>query len=448
MTTVASDLAVIRTRLHDDGALWSDAELLRYYNDGYRELLAKSGAFNRLLPLDVPGRHTYAVCYPWEAMRHTSGGTWWFPMLACYGGTRHVSSQWEVEQLDGVPPTESLTGLTMQWERAYTDETDRHFQFGLPADHERVKRLEWQNRALFPTAVREFDEVDDAWMRRVGVPNWWTTGVGAVRSVEVYEITTAYTQAYQLIDANTGIPRELSGERTYAIEVDSYNPSNAYGYSTQGDKDALVNALPVLLSGMGYRFTGELEDKAAGFYVYDWEAAMLNGETVDTETTPSYHSMFTWESEYGGEPITFGLGGARFIISPERQYVPMVSEAAPYELLGTIRDWRSSEDNLMVLETVVPPVDVGTTDAPVLIPEPFQKYLRYYVWSRAFAREGEGQRVDVAQHYDQRFMRGVSLLKRFGDSAHLDRVFRREDAPMTRTRVPLVRLPATYPSVW
>jgi hypothetical protein len=263
----------------------------------------------------------------------------------------------------------------------------------------------------------------------------------------VYEITTEYTQAYQLIDANTGLPREMSGDRTYAIEVDSYNPSNAYAYSSQGDKDALVNAASVLLSGMGYRFTGELEDKTIGFYVYDWEADMLNGDTVDTETTPAYHSLFTWEAAFGGEVITFGLGGARFIMSPDRQYVPMVSEAAPFELLGTIRDWRSSEDNLMALEVVVPPVDLGLTDAPVMIPEPFQKYLRFYVWGRAFGREGEGQRLDVAQHYEQRFLRGVALLKRFGDSASMDRVFRRESEKMDHSRPPLVHLPSSYERV-
>lgn len=448
MITVGTDLDTIQARLHDGAVIWSRAELLRYYNDGYREILAKSGAFSRLLPLDVPGRHSYAICYAWET-RHTSGGTWWFPMLACYNATREATSQWEVEHLDGVTPTASLTGLTMQWERAYITSTDRHFQFGLPSDHERIRRLEWNNRALFPVAVREFDEVDDAWMRRVGEPRWWTVGVGAVKSVEVYEITTSYQQAYQLIDANTGIPREISGDRTYAIEVDSYNPSNAYAYATQGDKDALVNALPVLLSGMGYRFTDEPNDKTLGFVVFPWELEQFNdGDATTIQTTPAYQSMFTWEAEFGGETITFGIGGVRFIVSPDRQYVPMVSEAAPVALLGGIRDWRSSEDNLMALETVVPPVDLGETDAPVLIPEPFQKYLRYYVWSRAFGREGEGQRIDMATHYDDRFNRGVMLLKRFGDTASQDRVFRREEQRRDLTRIPLVRLPSTYPSVW
>lgn len=447
MTTVGDDLTTIQARLHDGGAIWSRTELLRLYNDGYRELLVTSGAFSRLLPLDVPGRHTYAVTHAWET-RHTSGGTWWLPMLACYAGTREATAAWEVEHLDGVTPTASLTGLTMQWERAHVTDTDRHFQFGLPADHERVRRLEWNNKALHPSAVREFDEVDDAWMRRVGEPNWWTTGIGAIRSVEVYEITTAYIQAYQLMDASTGIPREITGARTYSIEVDPYNPSNSYAYATQGDKDGLVNTLPALRAGMGARFTDEPADKTLGFAVFPWEIEHLDGSTVTTLTTGGVLGMFPWEREDGAAAISFGLGGVRAIVSPDRQYVPMVSEAAPMALLGGIRDWRSSDDNLMALEVVVPPVDLGETDAPVLIPEPFQKYLRFYTWSRAFGREGEGQKLDLAQHYDQRFQRGVNLLKRFGDSASLDRVFRRQDDRVDRGRPPLVRLPSNYEAVW
>lgn len=445
MTTVGTDLTTLQTKLHDSADIWSRAELLRIYNDGYRALLAQSGAVCRLLPLDVPGRHTYAVAHPWET-RHTSGGTWWFPLLACHAGTKQATAQWEAEHLDGVTPSAALTGLTMQWERAHTSETDRHFSFGLPADHERVKRLEWSNTVLLPVSVREFDEVDDAWMKRVGEPTWWTVGVGAVRSVEVYEITTTYQQGYQLLNPEHGLPREITGDRSYSVEADP--SSNAYAYATQGDKDGLVQAATQLLAGMGYRFTREPADKTLGFVVFAWEIEHLDGSTMTTQTTGEYIGMFPWEMVHGIVAISFGLGSARGLTSPDRQYWPMVSDATPLALIGGIRDWRSSEDNLMALEVVVPSVDLTESDAPVLIPTPLQKYLRFYVLSRAFGREGEGQRVDLAQHYEQRFMRGVNLLKRFGDSAHADRTYRRQEPAMSRSRPPLVRLPSQFERVW
>ena len=533
MGTVDADLDLVQQRLHDSGDIWPRSELLRVYNDGYRQLLAGSGAFSRLLPLDVPGRHTYAVSHSWET-RHTNGGTWWFPMLACYGGTRDATAAWEVEQLDGVTPSAAFVGLTYQWERSHTTETDRHFQFGLPADDERVRRIEWNNKVLRPASVREFDEVDDAWMRRVGEPTWWTVGTGAVRSVEVYEIDTTYQQAYDLRDSSKGIPREPTGDRTYALDVDSYNPSNAYAYTTQGDAQALTNkgmafvpasaychtwevsealtapaynftinltmnypsllyvvvhpwelgiingpsvvadatnpgqrgmfaweADPsaayesqvllsdnaIALAGMGSRVTFEPDDKSDGFYLFLWEGEQLNGETVTTQTTGSPIICFPWEFALAGSEILFGLGGIRSILSPDRQYVPMVSEAAPLALLGGLRDWRSSADNLMAMEVVVPPVDLVETDTPVLIPGPLQKYLRYYTLSRAFGREGEGQRLDLAAHYDSRFLRGVALLKRFADTSHADRTFARQDGAVNRARPPYVRLPSTFERV-
>src|SRR3990167_2979615 len=98
MPTVSSDLALIQEKLHDSASIWTRAELLRWYNDGYRQLLAQSGAFSRILPLDVPGRHTYACLYPWED-RHVTG-TYWFPGLTTYTGRRQVMFAWEAEFLE------------------------------------------------------------------------------------------------------------------------------------------------------------------------------------------------------------------------------------------------------------------------------------------------------------------------------------------------------------
>lgn len=443
MALVSTDLDWIQERLHDNGAIWTRIELLRWYNDGYRELLAKSSAMSRLLPLDVPGRHTYAVAYPWET-RHTNGGIWWLPLLPGYNATRMATAQWEVEHLDGVAPTTSLVGLTMQWERTFTTETDRHFSFCLPSDHERIKRLEWNNRVLLPASVREFDEVDDAWMRRVGDPTWWTVGVGPVKSVEIYEITTAYQQSYELIESGSGTPRFMIGERTYETESDARYPSNTYAYATQGDKDGLVSEAVAWLDGMGYRFTTEPADKTLGFVVFPWEVEQLDGSNITTLTTGGLMGMFPWEYGHGIDLISFAVGGLRSLSSPDRQYIPMVSETAPLPLLGILRDWRSSSDNLMAHEVVIAPLALTDTDAPVLIPEPFQKYLRFYALSRAFGREGEGQNIQMAVHYEQRFQRGVNLLKRFGDSSHADRIFRRQDPALRSSRPPLVRLPPQY----
>jgi hypothetical protein len=401
--------------------------------------MAQSGAFSRILPLDVPGRHTYSCLFPWED-RHVTG-TYWFPGLAGLTATRQATSAWEIEFLDGLTPTASFQGITAQWERVHSGDVQAHFEFGLPKEHERVRRLAWDDKLLIPVAVREFDEVDDAWMRRVGEPTWWTTGVGRSRTVEVYEIKTDYNQAWQLIAYEQGIPRGFSG-RTYSVQVGRGFPGNAYAYSTSGDSDGITFA--TLLSGFGWRFTRAADTPSDGFGVHIWEKQHLDGDTLTASETIG---TYAWEDEFGGAALQFGVGLVRGATSPDRQYLPLVTDATVTSLLGSARDWRSTEDALSALEVVIPEQDLVETSEPALIPVQVQKYLRYYVLSRAFGREGEGQKPEMAAHYEARFKRGVALMKRLADVAHKDRIYARDMPSEAPPRPPLVRLPSNFPAV-
>lgn len=441
MTTVATELDNIQSRLHDSGTLWSRAELLRWLNDAYRQLLAQSAAFTRILPLDVPGRHTYACSFQWED-RHVTG-TYWFPLLPNYGNTRHATSTWEVEFLEGLTPTASRQGITYQWERAHSGDVEAHFEFGLPKEHERVRRLAWDEKLLIPTSVREFDEVDDAWMRRVGEPTWWTTGLGRTRTVEVYEIKTDYNQGWALEQYEQGLPRLFTG-RTYSVTTPGFEQDNAYGYATSGDSDALTN-YPGLISGLGWRFTLVADTSSNGFMTQQWEKDMQDGET--TLGTGQTAGTYSWEVEFGAQSIIFGLGTVRGATSPDRQYLPLITDTGPYELLGSARAWQSTEDALSAWEVVIPHQDLIEADVPVLIPPQCQKYLRYYVLSRAFGREGEGQKPELAVHYEARFKRGVALLRRLADVAHQDRLWVRDETSEAAPRPPKVRLPSAFPRI-
>jgi len=437
VSTVDSDLDKVEEKLHDSNVLWTRAELLRIYNDGYRQLMAQSGAFSRILPLDVPGRHTYSCLYQWED-RHVTG-TYWFPGLATLTATRQAMFAWEVEFLEGLTPTKSLQGITYQWERAHSGDVQAHFEFGFPKEHERVRRLAWDDKLLIPVSVREFDEVDDAWMRRVGEPTWWTTGLGRSRTVEVYEIKTDYNQGWSLLDYEHGIPREFTG-RTYSVTSPGFEQDNAYGYTTSGDSDGLTRATTALIAGLGWRFTIAAAAVADGFGTQAWE----DGITTATGATKGSYS---WEVEFGAPSVIFGLGPVRGATSPDRQYLPLVTDATVMSLLGSARDWRSTENALSALEVVIPQQDLTEADEPALIPTQMQKYLRYYVLSRAFGREGEGQKPEMAAHYEARFKRGVALMKRLADVAHKDRIYARDMPSEAPPRPPLVRLPSTFPSV-
>lgn len=435
MATVAELLDLVQARLHDDGSIWARDELLRTVNDGYRQFLSLSGAVRRWRPTDLPGRHAYGITQEWEDGL-AAGGTVRKPTRAALAEAYQGMSLWEIEALEGITPTDSLGGHTQEWERTYTGDSDLHFRFSFPRNHERIVRLEWANRRLWPIGVRELDESDSRWFKQIGEPRWWTTGAGRVRSVELYEISTTYNQAYDVPDNPLGLARTFAGDRTYAVDVPIPVPT---AYATTSSAD-----VPTTLTGLGWR----VAQYTSGSYttIQPWEAEFEDGETTftDGETQGTY----SWEDAFGSPELRLPLGGPRSVSSEDRQYLPMTSDATPVALLGRILEWKSSEDSVMVLEVVVPDGDLAEEDAPSLIPAQMAKYLRHYVLAWAFARPGEGRQPILADHYARRFQHGVELFRSFGDVARADRVYQRQEIVPARRRVGRVRFPAEFPNPW
>lgn len=92
----ADCLAKMRVRLHDAEALWSVAELMDWYNDGYRELLALTGAIRRHRPIPLPPRRAMSITQEWED-RHVDGPVGKVTH-AVASGYYQTLGQWEVEQ--------------------------------------------------------------------------------------------------------------------------------------------------------------------------------------------------------------------------------------------------------------------------------------------------------------------------------------------------------------
>src|SRR5437867_5284382 len=208
---ISSQITRIREQLHDStGMLWNDAELLRWFNDAYREFLVQTRCVRRLTLIDVPPRYAYTHCYEWES-RHTANGP--ARMMLFLGRNAHVSCTmtWEVAQVEGTTVAVGRTGVTQDWERSYVTDVDQHFVYALPHNRDVILRVAWNHRLQLPTTVRELDELDTGWMRLVGEPHWWTGGTGRINSVELFEIRTDYTQNYEWVNEEHGFARSFSG---------------------------------------------------------------------------------------------------------------------------------------------------------------------------------------------------------------------------------------------
>lgn len=441
MPTAAEILYDVRTKLHDrTGLLWSDDELMDWLNDGYEEFCASTRCVTELYQMDLPPRYAYTYCHDWEDA-FTSSGPGRMLFIPALNGVYRCTSAWEVEFLEGLPTTISEPGVTQMWERAFVS-TDRHYQVALPENHEIIQRVAYDNRALYPSTVRELDELRSKWYMQGTQPHWWTNGTGRVNTVEIYEIKTDYQQSYAPLDyEDFGFARYFSGSRSYQVES---TVSNAYGYTSSGDGQALDLATSSLLTGLGWRFTLAGSNAAATFCTHAWEKELVEGSTTFS-SSPGYVCTYHWEYIFLNQtPPAFGVGTIRSIESEDRQYwAQNASNSAAF--YGGIRQFQSSDEALEVWHTVVPRVDLGENDTPDLLPSQAHKYLRYFVLAKAFGRQGPGMQLALSQLYMSQFDRGVKTWKRLTNVAKDDMTMQREAvAGVGRTRLPLVRLPATF----
>ena len=444
MATVSDDLDLIQERLHDLGAIWTRAELLRWYTHGLESFLGLTNCVRRLCITDLPPRYAGTYCFEWE-VRHVTGPTW-MCLLGAHDATRRCTTAWEVEQVDGVTPSAAYVGVTQQWERAYTDESDRPYQLVLPRHSDTVMRVQWNHRLLYPVGVRELDETSTRWMREVGLPRWFTPGTGRLRSLELYEISTTYGQAYECQDyRNGGGVRGWSGARTYAVS--SPRRDNAWAYTTSGEARALEVIPYRVLPGLGWRVTQKATDTSVSFCVQTWEKELQQG-TTSGFTAGGTVGTYGWEVDFGAALLQFGVGTPRRITSPDRQYWAQSYGNGQGLFYGSVREVQSEDNAVSVTHSVGVDVMLTEDDVPDLIPSRMQKYLRYYTLSMAFGRQGEGRRGDLSDHYARRFDRGVRMMRKWMTLTRRDRAFVRTDTDQRPGRIPLVRLPSTFEPQW
>ena len=191
MTTVRQDLDDVQRKLHDapalgeDGSIWTRAELLDWYNEGYRQLLAMTHATQRFTVLEVPPRYTATGTQQWMA-RHANGGSFLQWAHAAEGGWA-VSSLWQIEMIEGTTqtPVHSRNNISQPWQRAFEPSTDAHFRFALPRDNERIVKIWYRDKLLVPLYVGNLDDLRTSWYTLEGEPLTWTLGTGRNRTFEV-----------------------------------------------------------------------------------------------------------------------------------------------------------------------------------------------------------------------------------------------------------------------
>ncbi len=163
----------------------------------------------------------------------------------------------------------------------------------------------------------------------------------------------------------------------------------------------------------------------------------ISGSPLGLVRELSGERSYDWSSDDSTAP----LGLVRAVSSPDRQYLAQPTWSPP---LGVVRDWHSSVATLLLWEIVLPDVPrLAEEDTPFLLPAPLQKYLRAYVLFKAFARQGELQRLELSAYFEQRWLRGIVIMKRLGFVTRRDRTYQRQGV-LRRHSVPRPRLPPEF----
>ncbi len=436
--TIATIIDGAQEFLHDNGAIWTRAELLHWANDGYRQLLAQSHAVVRPFQIDVPGRTAWSGSQEWED-RHGQGT---FRLFTYHVRAASICAtfQWEAQALEGISPNASTDAITQLWELPYADSMDQHCRLILSKQHERAVKLYHDDKRLIGASTKELDTLTTDWWQQTGSPIFWfPSNAGRDGSYEIYELDAGYTQSYDQQEADAGMPRLFSGDRTYQIDSDVAS----WDYAYTGNPDT------GMVPGLGYRFTGA---SVGGTYntTFAWERTQVDtGTSSDTATTATANT-YPWEvlSDSTLTPIFLGLGLARAISSPDRQYMAAPYANAEFSALGIPRDFKSSADAITIWEIIVSATELDEPDGLSLIPRQMAKYIKFYVLSRAFSRKGEGYRPDMAQHFTSLFQLGVALLTKIGNLGFIDRDYQRDQVTQSGGyRPPRVQLPPQFERV-
>jgi hypothetical protein len=86
----------------------------------------------------------------------------------------------------------------------------------------------------------------------------------------------------------------------------------------------------------------------------------------------------------------------------------------------------------------------GTGDCTELeIPARYQTYVRHYAQARALEREGDGQDLELAAHYQARYEAGVARMLKRRSSMHYQQKYVLGGGRRPETR-PVLRLPYSY----
>lgn len=412
----------IRYYLRDpDGNIWSDALLLRLFNDESQRLQVRKNVLEKIEVLRIPPFFEMAITQPWEwdFVDHTAGKVY-------EAFNRHDQSgftfcnNWEAQELWGLSGTVTAqegTQYTQPWEAFAGITAAKPVPFHFPDDFREAIYLSLDRREMEASSQKILSSLD---------PSWQTTGGEAV----VYWRPDSESNLFHVYPLQT---------TNNWNDVEELPELYDFGYTQDWEAEGNY------LSGNGFKFT--VEDSVHGTEnTYVWED-VAEGEdkegTIWTETVPG-----TWLDAAildnqqgmllfaGSETVNDQLGT---VVNREGSYMQPDQGIA----IDTVDD----EDNITLVFKVVPVDLVVDTDESAW-PDFLAKYVRYAVLERAFGANTDGRIESLRDYWGKRKKLGDLVIDKFLAKRRTDRDYRlRTKGGPSRRLVRDPRLPDNFANI-
>ena len=409
MTTTLADLRTETfQRLGDSaGSIWTGAELTNYIQEGYDQLTRRTGC---LLGVALAPDYAFAFSYTaqWEYDYILAVSGWWAD------GPAQFTYEFERDLIDNA---DGPANHNHHWEfndsAGWVTLTEVSALVDLPSDLFEIERSTWNTRRISALRSRYFEEEDSRYERNKG-------------QVEAY------------IQDKDGLDRL----RKWRVPSTAYVP---YGFDDGTDLLAFTTTLPWEST---YLPTGAAANGPAAFTGGDDFPFIVSGDNG-----PADHN-YLWEVTQGyvtaqipnddGYGIIRDLTGivTLSVVSDgfgDLVQVDGVNVFEDYGILGPVY----KETSNVRIEYRRRGLALSDTQA-FEIPDRYTVYVRHFAMARSLEREGPGQELELAAHYQARFESGVQRMLKRKEALQFQRLLVMGGAPSVRGKKPMVRMPWAY----
>ena len=169
----SDSLTRLRRFLRDpDGTIWTDADIMTYYNDSQVEIAQKTGLLLKVETLNYPPEYDYSYLHDWE-YEFISGSLYQALFVNQLVDDEVISHVWEAYyEGDGLTYPDDTDRLVHPWEAEYCD-FDAIIPIPLNSRFDKMRILAYDQEIMAPITEREVTERDRYWETTTGLAQWY-----------------------------------------------------------------------------------------------------------------------------------------------------------------------------------------------------------------------------------------------------------------------------------